>query len=237
MWHRAREGIDRGRSSYRGEPVDQETSAPAIGDRKRGPKFLVGFLGVALIALIAGIVVLGNVYMPITEGSGSGPDNTPSSRFARSDADPFGTGTMFVYCSAPDTTFAWFISLRNNGPLPLTVLAGEHGPYWIPQWAEGNGFWLVDLAGFRDPAPATTPIQSHGWTDPVTAPTLTPTTLNPGDEVEVWARFRTGRLSRGAGTFQWIRSIWVRYSVLGIERTAEVPLRDGVGLGGQPCAA
>lgn len=34
---------------------------------------------------------------------------------------------------------------------------------------------------------------------------------------------------------EWKQDLSVRYSVLGFERTVDVPFRDGVGIDGSPC--
>ena len=69
---------------------------------------------------------------------------------------------------------------------------------------------------------------SHAGTDPLTAPAMQATALAQGDELDVWARFQTGDLQLQDGTSASVRSVWVRYSVLGVVRTDEVPLRDGI---------
>jgi hypothetical protein len=133
-----------------------------------------------------------------------------------------GDGVVWDYCFRPDATFAWHISLRNNGPLPTTLLGGAQNP---KSSSSQEAFALRDLATYRVS-------QAGGPSDPANASVLPPTTLAPGGEVEVWARDTTGSMLPSP-TAEW--TIWVRFSTLGIERTAEVPLRDGIGIEGSAC--
>jgi hypothetical protein len=181
---------------------------------------------------LGGYLFLANNYMPLAEGSGSGPDSgIPGSLFARA-TDQSGGRTQFVYCSKPNSRIDWYITLVNNGPVVVTVLGGDPGPGRVPADANGNGFSLVDLAIYRQALPADTPAMSHDRTDPRTAPAMPATTLAQGGELEVWARFQTGGLELPSSTGETMSTIWVRYSVLGVTRTAEVPLRDSIDVEG-----
>lgn len=174
--------------------------------------------------------------MPLVAGSAVGPDaSVPESLFLRfEDASVQDERGTWVYCGKPNGRFASYVTLRNDGPLPLTVLgAGEPA-----RPADANGFRLTDLAAYRLPMPADTPVLSHQAYDPWAAPVLAPTTLEPGAELEAWARFAIGDLAHveaGAGVFH--EGIGIRYSVLGIARSAEVTMRDDVGIERQACAA
>jgi hypothetical protein len=182
-------------------------------------------VGVALVLLLGGgYVVLANVYMPLTQGSGSAPG---PAYFLRATADRSGGGSLYVYCSQASGTFAWHTTLRNSGVWPVTVLGGAPGPGAVTEHTGLNSFSLVDLALYRDSV-------SDQPTAPGTAASLAPTMLNPGDEVDVWARYRTGSIVLGANARASERWIFIRYAVLGVERTAEVPLRDGVAVEGPP---
>jgi hypothetical protein len=210
------------------EAVDALQAAPSPVHR-RFRLLAIAAVAVLLIVLAAGYLFLANAYMPLAEGGGAGPDSgIPGSLFARSVADPFGTGTQFVYCSESSSRIDWFITLMNNGPLPVTVLGGDPGPGRVTPVTDANDFSLVDLAIYRQALPADTPPASHDRTDPRTAPAMPATTIASGDQLEVWARFQTGSLQLPSSTSMSVRSVWVRYSVLGVVRTAEVPLRDGI---------
>jgi hypothetical protein len=199
--------------------------------------FIRGLINTALVLAIAGMAGYGfldAVYMPLEQGSSSGSDEAyPDSRFLRTETDPFGSGTLYVYCAKPKGDFAWLISLRNTGPLPITLLRLGSGPLVLAEQGIEDGFGIHDLALARSAEPADAPLASHGFVDPREAPTLGPITLASNDEVEVWVRYATGSRLAAEGTVA-TRSIPVRYRVLVVERSAEVPLRDGVGIT-QPC--
>lgn len=208
-----------------------QTQSPRF--RRRLRWLAVAAVAVLVVVLASGYLFLANAYMPLAEGSGSGPDSgIPGSLFARSVADPFGSGTQYIYCSEPNGGIDWFVSLMNNGPLPVTILGGDPGPGRVTSDTNVNGFSLVDLASYRQALPADTAAFSHDRTDPRTAPAMPPATLEQGDQLEVWARFQTGSLQLQSDSTMSLRSVWVRYSVLGVVRTAEVPLRDGIAVEG-----
>lgn len=214
------------------EAVDALEAQPAPF-RRRLRLLAIAAVAVLVIVLAAGYLFLANAYMPLAEGSGSGSDTgIPGSLYARSVDDPFGSGTQFVYCSKPSSRIDWNVALINNGPLPVTILGGDPGPGRVTSDTNVNGFSLVDLAIYRQALPADTPPYSHDRTDPRKAPAMSATTIASGDELEVWARFQTGSLQLQDGASMSLRSVWVRYSVLGVVRTAEVPLRDGVAVEG-----
>jgi hypothetical protein len=214
---------------------EDDTSVPAQPPliHRRFRLLVLEAVAVLVMVLAGGYLFLANTYMPLTEGSGSGPDSgIPGSLFARATEDPSGGRTQFVYCSRANSRIDWFITLVNNGPLPVTILGGDPGPDRGTSVTDGNGFSLVDLAVYRQALPADTPAMSHDRTDPRTAPSMPATTVAQGDELEVWARFQTGSLELPSSTGAAKSSIWVRYSVLGVVRTAEVPLRDGIAVEG-----
>jgi hypothetical protein len=199
--------------------------------------FIRGVINIGLVLAFVGIAGYGfldAVYMPLEQGSTSGSDDDFSdSRFLRTETDPFGSGTLYVYCAKPKGDFAWLISLRNTSPLPVTLLGLGEGPLVLADQGFVDGFGIRDLAPLRAAEPADTPLTSHDYLDPRKAPTLAPVTLASGDEFEVWVRYATGDQMAGEGTIT-TRSIPVRYRILVVERSAEVLLRDGVGIT-QPC--
>lgn len=207
-----------------------ETPAPASSRR-------IGWRKIAVVlatALVVGYAATGlfvtTLYLPLTEGSSVGSDQeTPGSLFVTSISSPMESGSLWTWCFTPGANFAWFASLRNTGPLPVTIFGAG-----LP--AHPDGFDQVDFAQARVATPADTPTYTHAMiSNAATAPVLQPTTLAPGDELEVWARFKMGDGPEGQGVTVWKQSLSVHYSVLGFERTADVPFRDGVGIDGAPC--
>ncbi len=184
-----------------------------------------GLVAVAIVAVLVGVGLLTTTYMPIVQGSSVGAVNGPSGgRFLRQDSlEAQEGGARWVYCAIPNGHFAWYVSLRNDGPLPVTILGADEpvSP------ADANGFRLVDLAANDINA------------DLATAPALAPTMIGPGEEIAVWARFEIGDLSGvtedGAGIFH--DQIGLRYSILGISRSVDVMLRDEVGIERGECAS
>jgi len=192
-----------------------------------------GVLNIALlvaIAFIAGYGFLDTIYMPLEQGSTSGDTSFASSRFLRLEADPFGSGSLYVYCGKPPGDFAWMVSLLNDAPVAITLLGLGDGPLALADQGVEEGYGIHDLAPYRAAEPADTPLTSHDAVDPAKAPTLGPVELASGDEFEVWVRFATGPGPWAEGSRVITRSIPVRYRILGIERSAGVPLRDGVGV-------
>jgi len=183
-----------------------------------------------------GLVWLGN-EMPLTEGSFSGPGT--SSAFVHAEDDPFGSGVMYVYCPGPGGRFAWDTSLRNTGPLPVTILGSDPGPIPVDVISKTNSSWQDGLAAGRKATPANTLLATHDLVDAAHAALLTPSkpiTIQPRDEVDLWVWYRTGTSAIPSGGREIIRSLRVRFSVLGFERVAEIPMHDGVGIEGSPCA-
>ena len=208
------------------------TEGPVVLPRRRRwrrRQLVGGAVTLLVAALLVGYVFVANVYMPLTQGSSAGPDSLAAgSLFVRSVQDPFGRGTMWEYCGVANARFAWFVSLRNDGPFPVTVLGGDPGPAKDRAGDAWAGLALIELAAGRIPTPRDTPLMTHEISDPRTAPLLAPTTIAPDDELEVWARFDAGNAP--VEGLEWTQSLWIRYAVLGIDRTAEVALRDGIGI-------
>jgi hypothetical protein len=198
--------------------VGMRGSIPESGAHRLGARGVAFLLGIAVVvALAAGFLTLRYLYMPLGQGSSVGPGPTMFVRSVEA-----GGGSVWDYCFRPDATFAWHVSLRNNGPLPITLLGGAQS---LTSNSSQEAFILRDLATYRLS-------QTGGPSDPANASVLPPTTLAPGGELEVWARYTTGSMLPNATVES---TIWVRFSTLGIERTAEVPLRDGIGIDGTPC--
>ena len=134
---------------------------------------------------------------------------------------------MYAYCSVPNGRFAWFVTIENDGPLPVTVIGGDPGR----TGDRGDEHEQLLAGGPRDVQAAGT--SGHSTPEPrpdgpAQRTGLAPTTFGPGNFVEVWARYQMGNMPLMSGARMSSRSMWIRYSVLGVARTAEVPLRDGV---------
>jgi hypothetical protein len=184
----------------------------------------------ALAAVAAGIscyLYLSNVYMPLQQIGGA-PDTSASSLFLRSEAisgagQTGAFGPTYVYCSVPNHRFAVSMTLTNTGLLPVSILGADPGP-GAPTTTDGDSFFLVDLASHRQPLD-----------DPLTAPALPPTSIDHGQSLDVWARYQTMDKALPDGSAALRSTAWVRYSVLGIVRTAEVQLFDSVEIQGGDC--
>lgn len=194
---------------------------------------MVRFVAVLVIAAGGTAAVVATAYMPLTYGSITGPDsNTPDSLFLRTQAPQASRDlATWLYCARPNGRFAWLVSLRNDGPLPVTLLGAGDDPSADLGGPDGYGFRLVGLGAYRSPTPTDTPLSSHQASDPRSVPALSPTAIAPGDEFEVWARFQIGgRVALDNGASMSMPELPIRYSVLGITRTARVPVSDAVGI-------
>lgn len=122
---------------------------------------------------------------PFDEGSTSGAGSDRG--FVRSEPDPFGGGSLYVYCDAPGELVAWYVSITNTAQIPVTLLGAVHSET-ASIATETNGVWLESIAAARRP-PALMPPRAEGpTTDPFEEPDLRPTTIQPGQEYELWAR-------------------------------------------------
>jgi hypothetical protein len=158
-------------------------------------------LVIVLVIAVAGATgtVLETTYMPLTYGSMTGADSVvPDSLFLRIQAPTVSRDlATWLYCAKPNGRFAWAVSLRNDGPLPVTLLGAGDEPNVDLGGPDGYGFRLIDLAALRSLMPTDTPLTSHEPSDPRAAPALSPTTIPPPVRSS-----RSGRASRsGAGSF------------------------------------
>jgi hypothetical protein len=213
--------------------------APAKRARRRWIKWVVAIaVAVPVAALASGYLFIANAYMPLQQ-IGGGPDTSIPGLFLRTDPDhpsegQTGTfGPTLVYCSVPSSRFATFMTLTDTGQLPVTILGGDPGPD-APATMDGDGFFLVDFASYRQPLPT----DRANWppTDPLTAPVLPAVTIAQNQTIDVWARYRTLGSAMPSGSSGRRTTVWVRYSVLGVVRTAEMPLYQDVQVEGG-CAA
>jgi hypothetical protein len=191
-------------------------------------------LGILAAVLIR--VVWRAIDMPLSQGSSSGPGE--SAVFLRSEDDPYGSGTMYVYCPGANGRFPWATSIRNTGTEPVTILGSDPGPIPVDVISKTNGAWQDALAAGQRVTPSNTLMQTHDLGDAAHAAPITPSnpiTIGPRDEIELWVWYRTGSAPPLEGGRQIFRSLWIRFSVLAQEREAEIPTRDGVGVQGGPC--
>lgn len=149
------------------------------------------------------------------------------------EAEPGSIDRTLTYRYAPGERFTTLITLRNTSPLPVTV-GGQNNPSLDPN--EYTGFWLEDLTanplarGVGDDA---------GILD---QPPLAPTTIAPGDELLVWARYRIGRWCKGDVPWppapDWpegesisavsTSALQIRSETFGIPQASTIELRDTV---------
>lgn len=193
-----------------------------------GRTWLLIGLAVALAIVVTGVVVVayasatvaGNVF---AVGPSIGGPLATGER-------TIGGARYATYCASPGGRFAAPVFLRNDGPLPITLKGGDPGPGGpVSDTVMSNGFSLADLA--IDDGGA---IGGANATDPLAARVLPPTHLEPGQTITTWARFREGPqadLITDQGYF-YVDQIWVRISVIGIERVVPVSLSIGVAITG-----
>jgi hypothetical protein len=184
---------------------------------------LVG-LGFAAAAWVA-------TSRPLTEGSTNavGQHLLLGIREAdRGDADQ-----IITYRYVPGERFAVLITLRNTSPLPVTV-GGQSNPSLDPD--EYTGFWLEDLAA------NSLPRGTDGDAGVLDLPPLPPTTIAPGEELLVWARYRIGRWCEGdipwppapdwpegeSTSAIYTSAVEIRSDTFGIPQTSTIELRDQV---------
>jgi len=180
-------------------------------------------LGILLIGVLTGAVLIETQYLPLRIG-GVVQDPRPGGLFDRVVQDPSGMATtQYLYCSVPNGRFAAHIGIQNTGPLPVTILAGVPGPGEVTAVTNVNSLSLVDLATYD-------PVVSNA--DPQAAPTMPPTTLGQGAILDVWARFQIGSMALQPGAQIGLAGLFIRYTVLGLERTTLVPLDETIGIEG-----
>lgn len=137
--------------------------------------------------------------------------------------------SILTYRWSPGERFEVFLGLTNTAPIPVTLLGLGSGQ----TDADGfGGFWLEDLAFGRFPT-----VDGSRPAESGPAPSLAPTTLAPGDVIDIWARFRISSMCDGQvpleaapdypdGGYSSVSrtDIPVSYQVLGITRTTRIQL-------------
>jgi hypothetical protein len=180
-------------------------------------------VAVGMVALIAGLAVGALNYQPLVPGSTSGGDDP---YLVSAVMSPFDDGTMYTFCRDPGKVAHTIQTLRNDGPVPITLIG--------PASRAEDAIQLVGLAAVRPRNPDGS-IDSGSWLDASATTPLPPTVIDPGTEIELWLSFRLPTVPMSAGSTMSIRSLPIRFSVLGLERSVEVSMRDGFAFSGDPC--
>jgi hypothetical protein len=209
-------------------------------ESRRGRRRLLGWATHVVVVIAA--VTAGSAFGSTIVGSAPVEGPVPIAR----PADP---GRLYVgtevgkdgrptdtYCWAPDERLAQFVVLTNPGLLPMTIYGDS--PYMIDGWSwQHDGFTQMDLAPYRQSAPADAPATGRLPTDPRTAPVLPPTTLDPGGSVEVWVRYTTNSAKPDS---DWPITrpspILVKYKVLWNTHVGMVEPLEAIAITG-PCPA
>src|SRR5574337_849865 len=221
------------RLDHRSDQADRSAVGGQSPPRWRPTRGWLVVVAIIIVGLAGGTWLLG--VQPLAEGSTSGPDSTRG--FLRAEADPFGSERLYLYCDPPGGLVAWYVSITDISPLAITLLGAARSDMASAP-AETNWTWLESVAAARRPPAPMPPLANGPTTDPFHEPDLRPTTIQPGQEVELWARYRRGGLAVPTGGATTIfRSLSLRISILGLERDVEVPLRDGIGLRDPPCGS
>jgi hypothetical protein len=189
----------------------------AIPGRRR--LVIAGLIGALTVATWIAL----SSYQPLEQGSSSGG---PDPYLLSSVTSPFGDGTMQTFCHDPGEVGHTIGTLRNTGPLAVTVI----GPASKPD----DPIQLIELGGMRPLNADGTPDMSR-LIDVSHAEPMQPTRLDPGQEVELWLAFRLPSVPMSPGGAMWTRTVPVRVSILGIERDLAVLMHDGYGFSGDPC--
>jgi len=181
-----------------------------------------------VVALVALAVALGNGalnYQPLGPGSSAGGTDP---YLVSSVTSPFGDGVMFTFCHDPGKVAHIEEALRNDGPVPVTVIGAASPP--------DDPIQLIGLAPLRSRNADGSIDMSSGY-DAATAPALQPSVIEPDGELELWLAFRLPSQPMSAGSTISTRSLPIRFSVFGLERSAHVEMRDGFAFSGDPCPA
>lgn len=186
-------------------------------------RVLAAILATLVLVVGAGAALIETQYMPLRIG-GVLQDTRPGGLFERVDTDVTGGHHSYFYCSVPNARFAAHVGIENSGPLPVTILGGVPGPGAVTATTNVNSFSLIDLATYDYAA----------TTNPQAAPVLPPTTIGQGQILDAWARFQIGSMALAPGASIGLAGLFIRYSVLGLERSTLVPLDETIAIDGCP---
>jgi hypothetical protein len=143
----------------------------------------------------------------------------PGNDFAVDSTNLHPSGDFFVY--APDTDYYVMTTMRNSGPLPISVNGVETNTY--------AGYVGAYVVGLR---------LAHGVSDTMNLATLAdsepfqPVDLGPGELLAVWVQYRTGpcfidgSLPYPPGTGTGFSDLGIQWSLYGFPRVSSVPLVD-----------
>lgn len=176
---------------------------------------------VALLAIAAGAWAA--TTEPLSFGSAGGPGPGP---LLTNEPNPDDEHmAAYTFLEQPGATFAVMVSLRNDGPLPVTIL-GTGDP---KNQRLRNGFWREDLV-LIPPDASIDDLKAL-----VDAPALTALELQPGTEANLWARYRVsskcddGIVPRAAGSTISTDHLQLEWQMLGVTRHSSMPMRIRVG--------
>jgi hypothetical protein len=193
---------------------------------RRPAVILASALAILGVACVTGVSAI-QAMTPLESGGMFGPDsNTADSSWVRSETEdgPDGEREIDLYCTRVARDGAWALALANPNPLPVTLLGlspAATGPAAADPTA---GIVLRDLARFR-PLTADGNIDYSAFTDPLTAPPISPIEIAPHGDVEVWVRFGLPVLEPDFRLT--LEVIPLRVRIAGIERTFDLPLTSG----------
>lgn len=180
-------------------------------------------LGLAILVVLASGAAL-FLYQPVARGHVGGRD-------AAGLIDPELTtlpgSIVYTYRYAPGADYYTATTIRNDGPLPITIngpdpvlLRDCRANHCVGPWPDAM------LIGQDDP--------HVFFNEPRTAPSAGGSTIDPGEELAVWVHWRMGSycppgepVGLGPGGSESTDFVAVSWSVLGLPRTSYVPLGYG----------
>lgn len=191
------------------------TQAPRAVTRR-----VAATLAVLGVAAIVGAGALAFVYQPLVPGSATSADSHLLISATETDLGNGEQVPLYTYRYQTDTSYYTLFSMRNEGPLAVTVLGLDTSKVAA----------LIPFVGPVELRLGSTN-EGHGMTEWASAPTLHAAAVEPGAELWLWVRWDIGTCDAngmlplapgtGIGPPTWIP---LRWSVLGIPRTTNVDL-------------
>jgi hypothetical protein len=177
-------------------------------------------LAVLIVIAALGIAIfVVAIYNPVATGQVGAHDNHLLMEIGRDEtADP--GWEMYVYEFHANTSYYTAFSVRNEGPIAVTVLGLDRSRN-------------VELVPYADPVElrlGTPAGESGGLTEWQASRPLTQTILQPGKELSLWVRWEIGPCAPDEPTpheadyFLARQSVPLRWSILGVARTTSIKL-------------
>jgi hypothetical protein len=146
---------------------------------------------IMLVGMFAGILLLSSVnstWEPLGVGSASGPGTGLSEviHYPRS-------GTDFIYRVKPNEAFTYLVTVRNNGPVAVTLLGLRRDPTANASPPPARDYVSNGLGLLRDPNVVSA--------DPTNVVSFHPVDLAPDQEVTVVVAWLGGSCANPAGTW------------------------------------